>query len=215
MLCIGLFVSATAISQTKQQLAQTSLFDSIKVVHPDSVPVVPAKKDSIPVAKKKEPHDPQKATIRSAILPGWGQAYNGQYWKIPVVYGALSIPVITFVFNNTWYKRTRDAYTIVVNNDTAHFGEIYGDLAKYDARTLQSARNQYRRDRDYSVLWFLILWGVNVVDATVFGHLKHFDVSDDLDVRVNPTFNNATKSPGLSFVFNFKEKTPKRQINDW
>lgn len=210
-LCLSVF------SQTKQQLSQTSLFDSTKHPHDTltHLAVPPVKKDSAVVVKKKEVHDPRKATIRSAILPGWGQAYNKEYWKIPIVYGALSIPVITFVFNNTWYKRTRDAYTILINQDSAHYGDIYGDLARYDTRTLQNARNQYRRDRDYSVLWFLILWGVNVVDATVFGHLKHFDVSDDLNVQVNPTFNNVTKSPGLSFVVNFKEKTPRKQINDW
>jgi len=29
---------------------------------------------------------PKKALLRSAILPGLGQAYNKQYWKIPIVY---------------------------------------------------------------------------------------------------------------------------------
>ena len=29
-------------------------------------------------------HNPKIATFRSAILPGWGQAYNRKYWKIPL-----------------------------------------------------------------------------------------------------------------------------------
>src|SRR5476651_42967 len=31
-------------------------------------------------------HSPQKATMRSLIIPGWGQAYNRRWWKVPVIY---------------------------------------------------------------------------------------------------------------------------------
>ena len=67
-------------------------------------------KETLPVITK---HNPRTATRRSAIIPGWGQAYNKEYWKIPIVYGALSIPTITFFYNNTWYNRTKSAYDLV------------------------------------------------------------------------------------------------------
>ena len=54
-------------------------------------------------------HSPKKATKRSAILPGLGQAYNKQYWKIPLVYGALAVPVATYVYNNDLYTKTKFA----------------------------------------------------------------------------------------------------------
>jgi hypothetical protein len=41
---------------------------------------------------KANPFDanaPAKAAFYSAILPGLGQAYNGSYWKIPLVYIAM------------------------------------------------------------------------------------------------------------------------------
>ncbi len=39
-------------------------------------------------AEKKEPFqpNPKRAGLYSAILPGLGQVYNRQYWKVPVIY---------------------------------------------------------------------------------------------------------------------------------
>lgn len=180
-----------------------------RVVQPDSIANAPVAADT----SSKYKHDPHKATLRSLIIPGWGQAYNREYWKIPLVYAAIGIPVGTYFYNNTWYKRTRDAYTIVVNKDTASFGKINKKLFyqgyPLDAASLQSYRNQFRRDRDYSLLITLFAWALNVVDATVFGHLKDFDVSDDLSMRVHPSYDANTKVSNLGLVFNFKDKPHK------
>jgi len=72
--------------------------------------------------------------------------------------------------------------------------------------SLQSYRNSFRRDRDYSILFFLLAWGLNVVDATVFGHLKDFDVSNNLSMNLKPQFNPSTKSPGLMVTFHPKNQ---------
>lgn len=144
-------------------------------------------------------HSPRKATFRSAVLPGWGQAYNKQYWKIPLVYTALGIPTGLFFYNNKWYKKTREAYDIRFNGDSSRFGEIDRKLEPISTESLRYYRNEFRRNRDYSVLFFLLAWGFNVADATVFGHLKNFDVSEDLSLRINPTIN-ANGSKGLSLV---------------
>src|SRR6478672_211544 len=58
-------------------------------------------------------HNPRTATLRSLILPGWGQAYNREYWKIPIVYGALAIPVSLYIYNNNYYQMTKFAYNAV------------------------------------------------------------------------------------------------------
>ncbi|MFM7709939.1 MAG: DUF5683 domain-containing protein, partial [Ferruginibacter sp.] len=55
--------------------------------------------DSIPVMiQKTSPklHSPRKVIIHSAIIPGWGQADNKKYWKIPIVYGALGTTTYLF-----------------------------------------------------------------------------------------------------------------------
>ncbi|MDR0792001.1 MAG: DUF5683 domain-containing protein, partial [Chitinophagaceae bacterium] len=179
--------------------------------------------DSAKHAKKK--FDPSKSTMRSLMIPGWGQIYNREYWKVPIVWGALAIPVTTFVFNNTEYKKARFAYSAIYAaymipvgqqgysaTDTAKMAVeyknyLYSQPYALNITTIQSAlgaiqktRNFYRSNRDYSILWFLILWGVQVADATVFGHLKQFDVSPDLSMNITPRYDPITKIPGLTLV---------------
>src|SRR5687767_7425533 len=52
---------------------------------------------SLDTSAKK--YNPKVATFRSAVLPGWGQAYNKKYWKIPIVYAALGITAYIFFDN--------------------------------------------------------------------------------------------------------------------
>ena len=166
----------------------------------------------------KKKHIPRIATIRSAIIPGWGQAYNHEYWKIPIVWAAIGIPIYTFFYNDNYYKKTSTAYGALYAyqyGDTtnaaikANYNNIDPELKKLDLYSLQVYRNSFRKDRDYSILWFFILWGVNVVDATVFAHLKDFDVSNDLSLHITPNLNSTTGAPSLSLALVNKKKEHK------
>lgn len=209
----ALFVVHLLFAQEEKQLLVNPVAtDTLPVQQADTLPPVTDSAAAMQKAAVKQQHVPQKATRRSAILPGWGQIYNGQYWKLPLVYAAIGIPAYTFVYNNTWYKKTRDAYDIVVNQDTARYDEIDPKLQGLDAESLQYYRNDFRRNRDYSVLFFLIAWGLNVVDATVSGHLKAFDISDDLSMKVHPQYNPLNKSINVGLAFQFKDPAPKMKI---
>jgi hypothetical protein len=61
---------------------------------------------------------------------------------------------------------------------------------------------------DYSILVTLLFWGLNVVDATVDAHLKGFNVSDNLSLKVKPAIMS-TQSIGLSLVLSFDDNRPK------
>lgn len=172
-----------------------------------------ASKDPVPVVKKTmnkydsafAAHSPKKAAIRSAILPGLGQIYNKKYWKLPIVYGALGISGGIFFYNLGGYNDTRFAYKVKYNmrvfgTDSALFASIRNNLKPLSEESLRFYRNQYRRDIDYSALFFLILWGLNVVDASVDAHLKTFDVSPDLSLQVKPGYSEFAKTSGLSLV---------------
>lgn len=159
------------------------------------------------LAKKK--FIPRQATLRSTFIPGWGQVYNRKYWKLPLVYAAVGLPVYAFIYNRGWYVKTRDAAKMISTADTVNWQnrvdpklhvffpgqESLGSLLNY--------RNQYRRDMDYSILFVLLAWGLNIVDATVDAHLKGFDVSEDLSLKIKPTILSGTSTAGISLVLTF------------
>lgn len=182
--------------------------------------------DSLPAAKVdsliKAQHSPRKAAIRSAIIPGWGQAYNKKYWKVPIVWGALGVTAVIFVNNLHTYQDARFAYSAKykaglpkydpINNptypgpyqDSTDYFKMKPEYVPVDPEAIRVYRNQYRQYVDYAAVFFVIFWGLNVVDAAVDAHLKAFDISPDLSLRIKPSYNPIVKAGGVSFVFNFK-----------
>ncbi|MES2430768.1 MAG: DUF5683 domain-containing protein [Bacteroidota bacterium] len=156
----------------------------------------------VPVQKTdtvKNKFNPRTATIRSAIIPGWGQIYNKKYWKLPLVYGALGTTAGIFVYNVKNYKRLKDAYAYKLAGQDEL---IYFKYQNLSAESLKSYRDVFRQNVDYSVLFFVIFWGLNVVDATVDAHLKSFDVNDDLSLDIKPGYSPVANTSGVSLVLN-------------
>lgn len=171
-------------------------------------------KDTVPK------HSPRKAAIRSAIIPGWGQIYNKKYWKLPIVYAALGITGYIFVDNIKTYKDLKFAYAAKYKaslpkfDSTSPYPGPYQDSSDYfkiDPRylpiskeSLRAGRNQFRQYIDYAAVFFVIFWGLNVVDAVVDAHLKAFDVSPDLSLKVKPSYNPFAKTAGLTLALKFR-----------
>lgn len=164
-------------------------------------------------------HSPKKAAIRSAILPGLGQVYNRKYWKLPIIYGALGVSGAVFAYNLTNYRDLRFAYKAkfeaATNRtdpatgaqlppDSTNFFKMREDLKRIDMNALRSYRDEFRKYIDYSALVFILLWGLNVVDATVDAHLKPFDVSPDLSLRFKLGPSQMAGTNGVSLVLAFK-----------
>ncbi len=164
----------------------------------------------------KVKHNPRKAAIRSAIIPGWGQIYNKKYWKLPLVYGAVGFPTYLFFDNKKWYDRTKFAYAVALSPNPApdSLAKVHEQLRPFVERKLLSSiinyRNQFRRDMDYSILFFLLAWSLNIVDATVDAHLKEFDVTPDLSLKLKPSIRQGNYGVGL--VLDFHKGKPR--LND-
>jgi len=157
---------------------------------------------------------PQLATIRSAIIPGWGQAYNKKYWKIPIIYAALGVTAGTFIYNLKFYKQLKKAYAYRTDTIASNDALIDPQFFNLSTESIKSYRNEFRQNVDYSVLFFLLFWGLNVVDATVDAHLKGFDVNENLNVKIKPRYDPMAKVPSLSFTFTFKDKHDQLRIKN-
>jgi len=162
------------------------------------------KKSKVDTAKQKI-YDPKVAARRSAIIPGWGQAYNKKYWKIPIIYAGLGVTGYIFVNNIKIYKEYKFAYSARIkaepptldSTDYHQLDDIYKVLSP---NSIRSARDEFRRYVDYSALIFILLWGLNVVDAAVDAHLKNFDVSPDLSLQFKAGYSDMARTNGVSLV---------------
>jgi len=150
---------------------------------------------------------PGRATIYSILLPGLGQAYNGEYWKIPIYIGGIVGSLHFFAENNTNYIRYRDIYREAC--EEGYSGPISASQAKY-------YRDEYRRYRDYSLVALGAFYLLQIIDANVFCYMNNFEVSDKVSASMGPsvilpndsayaiaTPNKMTPAAGVSFALKF------------
>jgi hypothetical protein len=192
---IFLFFISTAYSQNIPAENAVALKDSST-----------SKKSKVDTSAKQKIYNPKVAARRSAIIPGWGQIYNKKYWKLPIIYGGLGVTGYIFVDNIKTYKEYKFAYAARIKAQTApdfdstdyrKLKDIYKVLSP---GSIRSARDEFRRYVDYSALIFMLLWGLNVVDAAVDAHLKNFDISPDLSLQFKAGYSELAKTNGVSLV---------------
>jgi hypothetical protein len=142
-------------------------------------------------------HSPKKASLYSAILPGFGQAYNKKYWKIPIVYAGFAAFGYFIDWNNKNYNINNKAYKDLTDKDPATESYLkLKQISYYDLdnpndiaalkKGLTSNQDYYRRNRDLLIILTFAFYGLNILDASVDAHFFNFDISDDLTMKVQP-----------------------------
>ena len=139
---------------------------------------------------------PAKAAFYSAVLPGLGQAYNKQYWKIPVVYAAIGAGVYFYMFNDKEYKGFRQAYFDRKNG-------LPDEYPQYTEDVLIKAQDYYRRQRDTAMLLTILAYALNIIDANVSAHLKQWNVNDNLSFEPVQIPANSGQALGLGLNIRF------------
>ena len=155
----------------------------------------------------KEPIDPlrpSKAAFYSAILPGLGQVYNKKYWKVPLVWGAIGAGVYFYVRNDKQFDRYRDAYKrrLAGFKDDEFYGSGNTPLVSDDG--LIRAQQQFRRNKEVSLLVTFGLYALNIIDANVDAHLLQFNVDENLSFSPHYQYNQMENTSDLGVTFNFK-----------
>ena len=121
----------------------------------------------------------------SAILPGLGQFYNKKLWKVPIIYSGLIGFGYYYKINNEEYNKYRSSVIAYYDNDPSTIPAI----TNYSGDQLQSLKLSYKKSRDLAAIGLVIVYLFNIIDANVDGHLKSFDVSDDLSLKIDPWQN--------------------------
>lgn len=125
--------------------------------------------------------NPAKSTVYSILLPGLGQLYNGEFWKVPLYWGLMAGSMHFVIDNNNQYQRWKWTYDQATSDDpTVEKPPQSAENAKY-------YRDAYRRLRDYSILAVAVSYLLQVIDANVFAYMQDFEVNDDISMKVAPS----------------------------
>lgn len=149
---------------------------------------------------KKYPN-PTRAAVFSLALPGYGQFYNKKYWKIPIVYAGLGGLTWLAIDQQKQYNTYKEYYKNKVDGDP----NTIDVLPNANAEAVRRVRNQYDKRRQQAYIGIAAFWILSAVDAYVDAHLMSFDVSEDLTMHIQPTFQYQhlanTTSIGIQFSF--------------
>jgi hypothetical protein len=144
--------------------------------------------------------NPSKATMYSLLLPGLGQIYNGEAWKVPLYLGLIAGGVYFWTDNNVQYQRWKWTYDMATSTDP----EV--EKPPQTAETAKHYRDVYRRYRDYSILATALFYLLQVMDANVFAYMQDFEVSDNLSLRMEPSIQPVqyAAAPAVGMTIGFK-----------
>lgn len=164
------------------------------------------KKEHKDQASRSSPYiiRPEKAALYSVVLPGLGQIYNHQAWKVPIVYAALGAAVYGIWWNNDQAQTFLDAF--YEQTDPAIENPAFEGV--YNESDLINLYYQHRRWKDLSMIGGALAYGLQILDAYVDAHLFYYNINDDLSLNWEPRMIHMSASTpqaaGLGLTFYLK-----------
>jgi len=157
-LCLALLLGMVGfaradVTDTVLRLSSTDLAEVV----PGHAAHTGTKADS---TRHREP--PYRVMLRSAVLPGWGQAYNGKYWKTAIVVGGEGFLI---------YKAFQE---LGKENDAVDLlSTLTPGTPEYEAAA-EAKDTHYNLKVNY-IWWTIAVHLLQMADAYVDAHLADFE----------------------------------------
>ena len=170
-----------SVIQNSDTLSSIQNYDSIYqftesgFLHSDTLP----EPDSLQVVEVRKPKSPSRALLYAMVLPGLGQAYNGKYWKIPIVWGALGVSGYAIFYTTQQYELAVRDYLVSESDDD---------------RIVRG----WRRNMELSYIVTALIYGLQILDAYVDANLYSWDVNDNLSLGISPSLQPMMSHTSLS-----------------
>lgn len=160
-----------------------------------------SRKPQVIKEKKKWLPIPNNSIWLSLAIPGAGQIYNRKYWKLPIIYGGFAGCTYALTWNSKMYKDYTQAYQDIMsdnpNNDSymdflpaGYTKEDVQNRLDYYQELFRKRKDVFRRQRDLSIIAFIGVYLLSVIDAYVDAELSNFDISNDLSMTLEPAIFN-------------------------
>ena len=149
------------------------------------------------VHANQQPHDPKRALRLSAMLPGAGQVYNRQAWKVPIIYAAIGGVGYYTYYNYSHMRDYKDEYLYRVNHNDAVQNPEMANIPRTNIYNLYEA---YNKSFQLSIIICAAVYGLNIVDAFVFAHLFDVQINDDISLHIMPSVTPLMGAPVIIYI---------------
>lgn len=153
----------------KSLSAQEAAAGAPKAVRPDSSSYVYV----LQIPEEKIRHKADRSLYLSLLLPGLGQVYNGDLWKVPIIYAGLLSIGSYLSFYDGLYQNARIAEYRERNPYLSAQNPFF-----LSGRALSNHKNSMRRSRDLLTILGVAAYALQALEAHVSAYLDNFSVRD-------------------------------------
>ena len=120
--------------------------------------------------------DPNQALLIGLALPGSGQIYNGEAWKLPPILGTAITLAYFMHMEHKLYIYAKTAFEFISDDNE----ETVNPFPTRSRESLEGNMNRYRRNRDFYIILSGVMYFLQATEAYVGAHLLKFDIQKTL-----------------------------------